>query len=162
MALNNFDSHGKRRILLNECKKIYIQRDYSRALVIRFSTEFPEELENYVDNKLWTDFVNNLNQIYFDAEKLSSRAYLENIISLLTCHLSRLCFKSYWTKKLEEAEFLIDEINQQHFVKEGIYVGNPLDKGFRVIEVVLLDEPFTACTEKLEKGSTPIQGLQPR
>ena len=48
MSLNNFDSHGKRRILLNECKKVYIQRDYSQALIIRFSTEFPEELENYV------------------------------------------------------------------------------------------------------------------
>jgi hypothetical protein len=48
MSLNNFDSQGKRKILLNECKKIYIQRDYSRALIIRFSTEFPEELENYV------------------------------------------------------------------------------------------------------------------
>jgi hypothetical protein len=74
-----------------------------------------------------------LNQIYSDAEKLSSRAYLENIIALLTCHLSRLCFKSYWTKKLEEAESLIDEANQQHFVKDGVYVGNPLDKGFRVV-----------------------------
>jgi len=34
---------------------------------------------------------------------------------------------------LEEAESLIDEANQQHFVNDGVYVGNPLDKGFRVV-----------------------------
>ena len=58
MSLNKFDSHGKRRILLNECKKIYVQRDYSLALVIRFSTEFPEELENYVNFKTFLLFGN--------------------------------------------------------------------------------------------------------
>lgn len=47
-AERNSSFPGKRKIALNECKKIYIQRDYNQALAVRFTTEFPEELENYV------------------------------------------------------------------------------------------------------------------
>jgi hypothetical protein len=76
--------------------------------------------------------MNDLNQIYAEADKLSARAYIENFLALSTCHLSRLCFKTLWKQKLEEAEALIDEANQT-FVKNGIYVTNPLEKGFRVV-----------------------------
>jgi hypothetical protein len=48
MSANNLDFPGKRKVALNECRKIYIQRDYNQALGVRFSTDFPEELDNYV------------------------------------------------------------------------------------------------------------------
>lgn len=60
MSTNNLNYSGKRKIALNECRKIYIQRDYSQALIVRFSTEFPEELDNYVRR-----IVKTLNQSYF-------------------------------------------------------------------------------------------------
>ena len=152
---------------MSECKKIYIQRDYSQALIVRFSTEFPEEFENYIDRQIWFDFVNDLNQIYAEADKLTPRAYFENILGLLTCHLSRLCLKSQWTIKLEEVKALIDDANQQHFVKNGLYVCNPVEKGFRVIEVVLLEEPLPTSVEVEKPAEKNIQApaiaaLQPR
>ncbi|KAL3095391.1 hypothetical protein niasHS_007490 [Heterodera schachtii] len=166
MSSNNSNLLGKRKVALNERRKIYIQRDYSQALVVKFSTEFPEELEHYIDRDIWLNFVTDLNQIYAEAEKLTAIAYLENILGLVTCHLSMLCFKSLWKRKLEEAQALLYETNQQNFVRNGVYVCNPLEKGFRVIEVVLLDEPIplpAVQDEKNEKNSVPKPiVLQPR
>lgn len=37
-----------RKVELNECRKLYVQRDYSHGLTVAFSTDFPEGLENKV------------------------------------------------------------------------------------------------------------------
>lgn len=100
---------------------------------------------------MWQHFINDLNQIYAEAEELSTLAYIENILSLVTCHLSRLCFKSLWTRKLEEAQSLLDEANHHNFARNGIYVNNPLEKGFRVVsEIVFL--PYRTRRREKKQG----------
>lgn len=37
-----------RQIPLDECKKVYLQRDYSHPVGIRFFNEFPDDLTDYV------------------------------------------------------------------------------------------------------------------
>jgi hypothetical protein len=100
------------------------------------TVQYKQYLSHQIDRQIWFDFVNDLNQIYAEADKLTPRAYFENILGLLTCHLSRLCLKSQWTIKLEEVKALIDDANQQHFVKNGLYVCNPVEKGFRVVSLL--------------------------
>jgi hypothetical protein len=58
MSTNNLS--GKRKIALNDCKKIHIQRDYDQALVVRFKTEYPEELENYASENQIVYYSTNL------------------------------------------------------------------------------------------------------
>uniref|UniRef100_A0A914H1D7 Ras modification protein ERF4 n=1 Tax=Globodera rostochiensis TaxID=31243 RepID=A0A914H1D7_GLORO len=145
---HELNDRGKRKVALNDCRKL---------------TDFPEELEHYVGRDVWTDFITELNQIYAEAKNLTTIVYLENILGLITCHLSRLCFRSLWSRKLEEAQTLLCEANRQSFVAKGVCVCNPLDKGFRVIEVVLLDEPISTQDEKQEKNVVAEQiVLQPR
>uniref|UniRef100_A0A914H0R8 Golgin subfamily A member 7/ERF4 domain-containing protein n=1 Tax=Globodera rostochiensis TaxID=31243 RepID=A0A914H0R8_GLORO len=127
------------KIIENRCRqnndhRLTKNESGSHALIVKFSTDFPEELEHYVGRDVWIDFITELNQIYAEAENLTTIAYLENILGLMTCHLSRLCFKSLWSRKLEEAQTLLYEANRQSFVAKGVCVCNPLEKGFRVIE----------------------------
>lgn len=42
------DRPYERQINLAECKKCFVQRDYSSGLQVRFSAEFPYELEGKV------------------------------------------------------------------------------------------------------------------
>lgn len=46
------------KIPLNQCRKVYVQRDYSHGLNIRFQTTFPTELHGKV-NLVWL-FPNNI------------------------------------------------------------------------------------------------------
>ena len=46
-----FESNGKNNrysIPLSECKKVYVQRDYSHPMGVKFLNEFLPDLENYV------------------------------------------------------------------------------------------------------------------
>lgn len=41
-------SGGDMRIPLGQCRKIFVQRDYSRGLAVRFMSDFPEEIQDKV------------------------------------------------------------------------------------------------------------------
>lgn len=46
------DNSGTERLIsLNECKKVYIQRDYAKGLTTKFATDFPLEFEGKVSRE---------------------------------------------------------------------------------------------------------------
>ena len=59
------------------CTKIFIQRDFSDGTNCRFSTKFPPELENKVDRGTYENTLNNLNQLYAEAEKIECKTLCE-------------------------------------------------------------------------------------
>uniref|UniRef100_A0A915DFF8 Ras modification protein ERF4 n=1 Tax=Ditylenchus dipsaci TaxID=166011 RepID=A0A915DFF8_9BILA len=151
-----------RKVAINECKKFYVQRDYGQGLAVCFSTDFPEDLNGKVDKDIWVDFIKQLNGIYAEAEECSTASAAESLLGFLTCYLSRLCVKPIWTNKLEEAVDLINETNDLRFIKCGVYVCNPIDKGLRVIEVVLLNEPMPVTNRQTTIENNKATALQPR
>ena len=59
------------------CTKIFIQRDFSDGTSCRFSTKFPPELENKVDRGTYENTLNNLNQLYAEAERIECKTLCE-------------------------------------------------------------------------------------
>ncbi|KAI1731939.1 golgin subfamily A member 7/ERF4 family domain-containing protein [Ditylenchus destructor] len=148
-----------RKVALNECRKFYVQRDFSHGLSVAFSTDYPEELNNKIQRDAWIDFIKELNKIYAEAEIVSASTVAESMLLFFTCYLSRLCTKSIWDAKLEEVCSLLNEMNESHFIKEGVFVRDPIEKGLRVIEVVLLNEPMPvqSPTQNNKCSTTPLQ-----
>ncbi|KAE9552361.1 hypothetical protein FO519_004444 [Halicephalobus sp. NKZ332] len=134
------DGSYERQINLSECKKCFVQRDYSSGLLVRFSNEFPPELEGKIDPDIWVNFVNALNARYEKADSVTFASVVESTISFLTCHLAKLCYPTVWTRVLKEVDTYIAERNRGIFIPNNLFVRDPVTKGLRVIEVIILDE----------------------
>uniref|UniRef100_A0A7E4V071 Ras modification protein ERF4 n=1 Tax=Panagrellus redivivus TaxID=6233 RepID=A0A7E4V071_PANRE len=152
----------QRQIALNECRKCYIQRDFSRGLEVRFSSDFPQELEDKIDPETWTNFINNLNAKYERAEEVSCGSVVESTISFLTCHVARLCYPTVWSRVLKQVATFIEERNRVVFIPNNIFVRDPVVKGLRVIEVSILDEFSAPPTSAANESSCITPMLTPR
>ena len=59
------------------CRKVFVQRDFSEGTGVRFGTRFPAELEGKIDKQLYDYTINTLNSLYEEAEKGSCSTYCE-------------------------------------------------------------------------------------
>ena len=59
------------------CTKIFIQRDFSDGTSCRFANKFPPELEGKVDHGTYENTLNNLNQLYAEAERIECKTLCE-------------------------------------------------------------------------------------
>lgn len=73
-----------------------------------------------------------LNENYHEAETVTKSSVFENILGFASCYLTRLCLRSVWDKKLRHVEELLQEANAE-FAPRGVYVLNPIEKGFRTV-----------------------------
>jgi hypothetical protein len=149
-----------RKVALSDCKKIYIQRDYSNGMEIRYLQDYPGELHGKVDEIKWMQFIRELNAHLYEAESVSKSSVAENLFGFLTCYTSRLCLRSTWDRKLADIADLLQEANAD-FVHQGVFVQHPIEKGFRTVEIALLDEPLPSPPPQVHANAmTPM--LQPR
>ena len=56
-------------ISTNNCRKIFIQRDYSEGSGVRFQTRFPVELQDKIEREQFEYTVKMMNSMYAEAEK---------------------------------------------------------------------------------------------
>uniref|UniRef100_A0AC34QP34 Golgin subfamily A member 7/ERF4 domain-containing protein n=1 Tax=Panagrolaimus sp. JU765 TaxID=591449 RepID=A0AC34QP34_9BILA len=148
------DRPVERQINLAECKKCFVQRDYSSGLQVRFSAEFPYELDGKIDPDIWSNFINALNSRYQKADSVTFASVMESTISFLTCHLAKLCYPSVWSRVLKETENFIEERNRAIFIPNNLFVRDPATKGLRVIEISILDEFIPPPPSQHEPTST--------
>lgn len=112
-------------------KKGFVQRDYSRGTKIRFETTLPSELESIISPAEFTVFINSLNEIYSDAEKLK---FCEGCLACLTAYLLYCCIETHKQKCMRRAAEFIS--NQNELWKDrGITVFDPITRGFRILEI---------------------------
>lgn len=108
-----------------------MQRDYSRGTKIRFETTLPSELESIISPAEFTVFINSLNEIYSDAEKLK---FCEGCLACLTAYLLYCCIETHKQKCMRRAAEFIS--NQNELWKDrGITVFDPITRGFRILEI---------------------------
>lgn len=112
-------------------KRGYVQRDYSEGTKLKFETTLPSELENYINPNEFTSFMETLNGIYADAEKLR---FCEGCLACLTAYLYYCCKQTHKQKCMKKAKEFID--NQNELWKDrGITVYDPVNRGFRILEI---------------------------
>ncbi|CAG2102640.1 unnamed protein product, partial [Medioppia subpectinata] len=120
-------------------KKVFIQRDYSEGTDIKFQMKFPQELEEYIDRQSFEHLIDTLNTIYSDAETMSGRTCCESCLACITAYLTYICFDTYYDKCLKKVSAFIDEQNDTIWKPRNLYVTDPIERGLRVIEIVIYE-----------------------
>ena len=70
-------SQGNLRISEENCRKVYIPRDYSLGQGVKFSQKLPVELEGKIDKERFESTINTLNSLYAEAEASTWTTYTE-------------------------------------------------------------------------------------
>lgn len=120
-------------------RKIYIQRDYSRGLGVRFSPTFPPDLNGRIDSDKFDFVINKVNKIFDEAEKVSLYTILDSLFGCLTAYLIFACCDSHYDRCLKKVTRLIEEQNESVWKPKGLLLTDPKDRGLRVIEITLLE-----------------------
>ncbi|KRX25558.1 Neutral alpha-glucosidase AB [Trichinella nelsoni] len=114
-------------VVLEKCQKIFIHRDYSSGMAVRFQTKLPPELVGRIDEQLFEKCIQTLNEMFAKAEKLTWKSFFENIIGCFTCYLSHLCMEYQFSK------------NETVFIPHGLFITDPAERGLRMIEISILN-----------------------
>lgn len=134
---NDANSHSSNQPSQSRYKKVFIQRDYTHGTAVRFQTTFPNELEGYIDPESFQYLVNNVNLMYGQGEKMSSRTFCESCCACLTAYCLYLCIESYYDKCARKVGDFIAEQNDLRWKRRGLLVTDPLERGLRVIEITI-------------------------
>jgi len=147
--------------------RVVIHRDYSQGLGVRFSTEFPAELEGRIEQDAFYDLINKINKYFGSAEKVSFYSVVDSVLGCLTAYLIFLCFDSHYDRCVKKVSRFIDKQNKNIWIPRGMTIVDPGDKGMRVIEIMLEEETgpiFTGGSiskdSGVEEGSPLFQGIQ--
>lgn len=128
------------------CLKVFIQRDYSEGTNVKFQTKFPTELEDRVDKATFEETISKLNSYYAEAEKATAATCCESCFACLTAYLAYLCMETQYEKLLKRIARYIDKQNKDVYIPKGLLITNPIERGLRVIEIAVLNEPATNRT----------------
>lgn len=123
------------------CMKIFLQRDYSKGTCVRFHNRFPPELETRIEPNVFEQTINSINDMYADAEQMSCGRYCEGCLGCITAYLVFLCLETHYEQMMKKITKYIAEQNERVWVPRGLYLTNPVERGLRVIEISILNEP---------------------
>ncbi|KAI6183697.1 Golgin subfamily A member 7 [Aphelenchoides bicaudatus] len=149
--------NSAQQVGLDHCHKIYVERDYSQGLEVKFCRNFPPILDGLVEPDNWYYTIDTINKLFELAESVNAGSVGETLFGFFTCYLVRLCTKTRYEKKLVEIRRFIDEQNQKIFVPAGFCITDPIDRGFRVLEISVLTSGYSNSpiqNRELEQPST--------
>jgi hypothetical protein len=109
------DELQQMRLTSSSCSKVFIQRDYSEGIGVKFETKFPNELQGKIEIAEFEEVIERINSIYENAEKLNASTYFENCLACLSGYLLLICIptnyeKVYIRKIFEINNYLFDFI----------------------------------------------------
>ncbi|KAI6219557.1 Erf4 domain-containing protein [Aphelenchoides fujianensis] len=151
---------GPQSVALDGCHKIYVERDYSLGLEVRFHRTFPTALDGLVEEEDWYYTIDTINKLFELAEAVDMGSVGETMVGFLTCYLIRLVMRTRYENKLIEIHKFIEQQNQKVFLPAGLCVTDPVERGFRVLEISVLtsglanspghefDEPTTSLSAR--------------
>ncbi|KAI0978874.1 hypothetical protein GJ496_005366 [Pomphorhynchus laevis] len=127
------------RVTQGAPNKLYVQRDYSHGIEVKFNEDFPVQLTGKIDKQQYTAIIRQINEYYALAERISFHSVLENCLGCLTAYLTMLCIPTQYEKYARQASEFVEESNVHILNPRGINLGDPMDKGLRCIEITILD-----------------------
>ncbi|XP_033632501.1 golgin subfamily A member 7-like [Asterias rubens] len=120
--------------------KVFVQRDYSDGMVVKFQTKLPLDINDRVDQKTFETTIHRLNEIYGTAESLKLRVFCEGCLACLTGYLALICLETHYAKHVKEAATYIQTMNEEVFGPRGLIIVDPYERGLRVIEIAILPQ----------------------
>ena len=131
---------GVTTINFANCKKIFVQRDYSEGCGVKFQTRFPQELEGKIERQQFEFTVNMMNSMYAEAEKANCSTFCEGCMACLTAYVIYFCSDTHYQKCLRKIARFVVEQNETVWTKRGLLLTDPIERGLRVIEISILTE----------------------
>lgn len=117
----------------NSCAKVFVQRDYSDGVGVKFDSKLPVELQGKIDPGEFEQVISRINDIYAKAEQLTPMTYLENCLACLTAYLILACMPTQYEKQVRRAsEYIINE-NERLFIPRGLLMIDPMERGLRCV-----------------------------
>ncbi|OQV26082.1 putative Golgin subfamily A member 7 [Hypsibius exemplaris] len=113
---------------------VFIERDYTQGIQVRFQEKFPAELDGKMDPATFQSIIQRLNEIYDDAESPNCATAWENCVGCCTCYLAFIFMESRYNKCLKKARSYIAEQNRQ-LTSRGITIIDPYERGMRLVEI---------------------------
>jgi hypothetical protein len=129
------DELQQMRLTSSSCAKVFIQRDYSEGVGVKFDKKLPNELQGKIDANEFEQTINRINEIYVDAERLTPRTYIENCCACLTAYLILLCVPTQYEKNVKKASAYIINQNDRIFIPKGLLMVDPMERGLRCVRV---------------------------
>ena len=140
----------------HQAKKIFIQRDYSAGTMIKFQTKFPAELEGLIERQHFDHLVNTLNKMYHQAET-SWYSYFESCLACLSAYLLYICIETHFSRNMRKISAFIDNQNDTFWEPRGLHVVDPIERGLRVIEIVIRSPTENPTNNRQGKKSSNIE-----
>ncbi len=134
-------------INFSNCKKVFVQRDYSEGTGVRFQTRFPAELEGRIERQQFDFTVNMMNTMYAEAERANCSTFCEGCMACLTAYVIYFCSETHYEKCLKKVARFVVEQNEQVWTKRGLLITDPIERGLRVVEISILTEPATPTNQ---------------
>jgi len=128
-------------ISTQNCRKIFIQRDYSEGTNVKFQTRFPAELQDKIEREQFEYTVKMMNTMYQEAGKANCATFCEGAMACMTAYLIHFCSETHYEKCLKKVARFVVEQNEQVWTKRGLLITDPIERGLRVIEISILTEP---------------------
>ncbi len=82
-------------INIANCKKVFLQRDYSEGNGVRFQMRFPPELEGKIERTQFEFTVNMMNTMYAEAEKANFSTFCEGCMACATAYVTYFCVSHF-------------------------------------------------------------------
>ncbi len=82
----------------SSCVKVFIQRDYSEGVGVKFESKLPNELQGKIEAAEFEDVIDRINAVYAEAEQLSAKTCFENCLACMTAYLILICMPTNYEK----------------------------------------------------------------
>uniref|UniRef100_A0A915ETK5 Ras modification protein ERF4 n=1 Tax=Ditylenchus dipsaci TaxID=166011 RepID=A0A915ETK5_9BILA len=125
-------------VSLDSCRKIFVDRDYSHGLPVRFIKDYPPSLDGIVSREDWEETIETINNEFAKAEQVCLGSIAETLFGLCTCYISRLFFPTRYEKQLDKIRRYIEAQNKRLFLPVGLCMLDPMERGLRIIEINIL------------------------
>jgi len=123
------------------CLRVFIQRDYSQGTCVKFSARFPQELEGRIEQARFEQTIAGINGLYTEAEEMSCARYCEGCLGCMTAYFLFFFVETHYEQIMKKISKYIAEQNETVYIPRGLFITNPIERGLRVIEVSILNEP---------------------
>ena len=122
----------------NPITKVFVQRDYSEGTAVQLQKKFLLELEGRISRSSFEQTIQQINQIFVEAEKTDGASLFRGCCACLTGYLLYLCIDTHYEKCMKKLAHYIHEQNETLYNSKGLMLTSPMERGLRVIEIEIL------------------------
>ena len=125
-------------IFTHNTDQVFVQRDYSEGIDVKFHTRLPSELEGKIERQVFEMTINHINKLYAEANAASCSTYCMGLLNCITGYLLSICLETQFEKILREIADYIAIQNEFIYNPKGYMIIHPIAHGMRVLEIARL------------------------